>query len=64
MAKWLQDKAIVETLFGPSLHVELVRRCSDILRFLAIQQMLPHACIELIWNASVVCDNFPHVMTA
>ncbi|KAK7104124.1 hypothetical protein V1264_018890 [Littorina saxatilis] len=52
LARWLLDKKIVEHIFGPNLHVELVKQSQMILNFLAIDNRLTNDHIDCIWAAS------------
>ncbi|KAH3743698.1 Ubiquitin carboxyl-terminal hydrolase 34 [Pelomyxa schiedti] len=53
LIEWLEQVQIVETLFGPAMHVELIRRSADIFVFLAQEHRLTRKHLEIIWNASV-----------
>ncbi|KAH3762073.1 ubiquitin hydrolase [Pelomyxa schiedti] len=50
--KWLKENKTVETLFGPTIHIELLHRCADILRLMAEEQKMSKDQIDLIWSAS------------
>lgn len=38
-------------LFGPTMHAELLKRCTDILRLMSIEQKLTCEHLDTIWNA-------------
>lgn len=50
-AAWIIEARILDQLLGDSLHVEIVRRCHEIIRLLANFQRLPLQLIEAIWNS-------------
>lgn len=49
---YLQDEGFVEILFGDNLHVQLVRRSAEILKFMNQNTPLSHAHLDMIWEAS------------
>ncbi|KAH3765659.1 ubiquitin hydrolase [Pelomyxa schiedti] len=51
MISWIKDQHIISTLFGNSKHLELIRRCGYIVRFLAQEQQLTLEEIQEIWNS-------------
>eukprot|EP01105_Mastigella_eilhardi_P020178 TRINITY_DN4786_c0_g2_i4.p1 TRINITY_DN4786_c0_g2~~TRINITY_DN4786_c0_g2_i4.p1 ORF type:complete len:3017 (-),score=891.96 TRINITY_DN4786_c0_g2_i4:79-9129(-) len=53
VGRWLVEAHVVETLFGPSLHVELARRSSELLCFMAQQRLLTHTHLDLVWAACI-----------
>lgn len=48
---WLEQKDIVGLLFGPTMHAELLKRCTDILRLMSSEQKLTCEHLDTIWNA-------------
>eukprot|EP01103_Thecamoeba_quadrilineata_P011019 TRINITY_DN2539_c0_g1_i2.p1 TRINITY_DN2539_c0_g1~~TRINITY_DN2539_c0_g1_i2.p1 ORF type:complete len:2405 (-),score=378.30 TRINITY_DN2539_c0_g1_i2:956-7465(-) len=54
LAKWIKDEKIMESLYGQNMHVELIKRCQDIPRFLVqVDQQLEKEYLDLIWEASL-----------
>jgi ubiquitin C-terminal hydrolase len=51
MVDFLLDKCVVEELFGASMHIELINRAHDILKFLAVHDALTESHLELIWDS-------------
>ncbi|XP_070576482.1 ubiquitin carboxyl-terminal hydrolase 34-like isoform X2 [Ptychodera flava] len=52
LAQWLLEKKIVEHIFGPNLHVEILKQCQVILNFLAAEGYLTTEHIDCIWAAA------------
>ncbi|PVD26285.1 hypothetical protein C0Q70_13955 [Pomacea canaliculata] len=52
LAQWLLDKKIVEHIFGPNLHVEIIKQSQVILAFLAMEGRITNEHIDCIWAAS------------
>jgi ubiquitin carboxyl-terminal hydrolase 34 len=53
MISWLKSKGIVEYLYGENLHSELIKRSSDILKFIAVEDEMTKEYIDLLWQASL-----------
>ena len=51
MVDFLLDKCVVEELFGASMHIELINRAHDILKFLAVHDALTESHLKLIWDS-------------
>lgn len=49
--KWILDNKILEVIFGDSIHIEIVKRCSDIPKFMAKYESIPLEVIDLLWNS-------------
>nr|KAG5696977.1 hypothetical protein BaRGS_008439 [Batillaria attramentaria] len=52
LAQWLLDNKIVEHIFGPNLHVEIIKQSQIILAFLAMEGRITNEHIDCIWAAS------------
>eukprot|EP00117_Sycon_ciliatum_P032008 scpid2273/ scgid2315/ Ubiquitin carboxyl-terminal hydrolase 34; Deubiquitinating enzyme 34; Ubiquitin thioesterase 34; Ubiquitin-specific-processing protease 34 len=52
LAVWMVDNRIVELLFGPDLHVELVKLCPGLLLFMATQGCMQRKQLESIWRST------------
>eukprot|EP00727_Mastigamoeba_balamuthi_P010386 m51a1_g5970 putative ubiquitin domain-containing protein (1649) ;mRNA; f:219026-227559 len=53
LAKWMCDNDIIDALYGPSAHVELVKRSSEVLRFMSREHALSEAHVDVLWNAAL-----------
>jgi len=52
--KWIIDEKIIEELFGTRMHIELVTRADDILRFLCSKAVIKTSHLEVIWVSPTV----------
>ncbi|XP_076099132.1 ubiquitin carboxyl-terminal hydrolase 34-like isoform X2 [Mytilus galloprovincialis] len=52
LAQWLIDNKIIEHIFGPNLHVELIKQSQMILNLLAMENKITNEHIDCIWAAS------------
>ncbi|VVC94832.1 unnamed protein product [Leptidea sinapis] len=52
LATWLTAYEIIEHLFGPNLHVEVIKQSHMILKFLAVEGRVTPEHIELVWAAA------------
>ncbi|CAB3248888.1 unnamed protein product [Arctia plantaginis] len=52
LATWLTYNNIIEHLFGPNLHVEVIKQSHMILKFLAVEGRITPDHILLIWAAA------------
>ncbi|XP_054154148.1 ubiquitin carboxyl-terminal hydrolase 34-like [Oppia nitens] len=50
LANWIKDNKIIEHIFGPNSHVEVIKQSHVILNFIATQITVQH--IDVIWSAS------------
>ena len=50
--RYLQKAAVIETLFGEGLHVQLLRRSTSLLRCMAQQQCLSTQQLDCMWAAT------------
>ncbi|XP_072031378.1 LOW QUALITY PROTEIN: ubiquitin carboxyl-terminal hydrolase 34-like [Amphiura filiformis] len=69
LTTWLLDKEIVEHMFGPNIHIEIIKQCQIILNFLAAEGALTPMHVDSIWAAAklkhsgrYVHDLFPHLI--
>ncbi|XP_022096710.1 ubiquitin carboxyl-terminal hydrolase 34-like [Acanthaster planci] len=69
LTAWLLEKEVVEHLFGPNMHLEIIKQCQIILNFLAAEGALTTKHIDIIWAATqlkhsgrYVHDLFPHLI--
>lgn len=53
LADWILRHKIIETVFGPGCHVEMIRRSPALLIFLAQLKRLEPAHIDAMWKASL-----------
>ncbi|VDI08025.1 ubiquitin carboxyl-terminal hydrolase 34 [Mytilus galloprovincialis] len=54
LAQWLIDNKIIEHIFGPNLHVELIKQSQMILNLLAMENKITNEHIDCIWAASQI----------
>jgi hypothetical protein len=54
LADWLIENKIVEYLFGPNLHVEVIKQSQEIVNFLAFSNRLRESHLDVIWSAAQV----------
>ncbi|MEQ2241949.1 Ubiquitin carboxyl-terminal hydrolase 34, partial [Ilyodon furcidens] len=52
LADWLIHNNVVEHIFGPNLHIEIIKQCQVILNFLAAEGRLSTQHIDCIWAAA------------
>lgn len=53
LVEWIEREKVVELIFGEALHDQLVRRCVEILGFLATQGKMNSRLLSLMWRASM-----------
>lgn len=53
LIEWIKNQRILEQLYGENVHTELIKRSSDIPKFLAVVRELDRKYLDLIWNASL-----------
>jgi ubiquitin carboxyl-terminal hydrolase 34 len=64
LADWFVENKIIEHLFGPNLHVEVIKRSQDIMNFLAFTNRLTDKHLDVIWTSAqvslnlLICNNF------
>lgn len=52
LSDWLNENKIINHLFGPNLHVELIKQSTTVLRFLAVENQITEEHLNLIWQAA------------
>ncbi|XP_053660566.1 ubiquitin carboxyl-terminal hydrolase puf [Anopheles marshallii] len=52
LANWLSDNQIISHLFGPNLHVEVIKQSHIVLNFLAVENQITEEHITLMWQAA------------
>jgi ubiquitin carboxyl-terminal hydrolase 34 len=52
LAAWILQNRIVEHIFGPNLHVEVIKQSHVLLNFLAVEGKISNDHISVIWQAS------------
>lgn len=52
LGDWLTENQIIEHLFGPNLHVEVVKQSQVVLNFLAVENQITEDHLNLIWQAA------------
>ena len=52
LAEWILNNRIVEHIFGPNLHVEVIKQCHILLNFLAVEGKVSNQHITVIWQAA------------
>ena len=48
---WIAKERVLETLLGDSIHIELIKRCHDIIKFLCKYNRFPLDLIETIFDS-------------
>ena len=51
LADWLLERDIFGLLFGPTMHVEVLKRCPDVLRLIADERLLTTQHLDIMWAA-------------
>lgn len=52
LADWLIQVQIISHIFGPNLHVEVIKQSHIILNFLAMECKITNEHIDIIWQAA------------
>uniref|UniRef100_A0A182MX29 ubiquitinyl hydrolase 1 n=1 Tax=Anopheles culicifacies TaxID=139723 RepID=A0A182MX29_9DIPT len=52
LANWLTENQIISHLFGPNLHVEVIKQSHIVLNFLAVENQITEEHITLMWQAA------------
>ncbi|XP_028316758.1 ubiquitin carboxyl-terminal hydrolase 34 isoform X2 [Gouania willdenowi] len=62
LADWLIHNSVVEHIFGPNLHIEIIKQCQVILNFLAAEGRLSTQHVDCIWAAAQLkhCSRYIH----
>ena len=58
MSEWLLQNKIIEYLFGPNTHQELLQRSNQIFVFIVQEQKFEMAHLDLLWECCMVIKNF------
>lgn len=62
LANWIIENKIIDYLFGPNLHTELLKQCLTILIFLASINRLTVEHIDLIWSCVSLTHCSRHIL--
>ncbi|CAF4170771.1 unnamed protein product [Rotaria sp. Silwood2] len=62
LANWIIENKIIDYLFGPNLHTELLKQCLTILIFLASNNLLTVKHIDLIWSCVSLTHCSRHIL--
>ncbi len=49
--EWLFKNKVFELILGDSMHIEIIKRTHDILKFVAKYETIPIHLIDLLWNS-------------
>lgn len=52
LSQWLLDNKIIEHIFGPNLHIEIIKQSQLILNLLAVEGKITNDHIDCIWASS------------
>ena len=52
LAQWILDSKLVEHIFGPNLHVEVIKQSHIILNFLAMEGKITNSHLDSIWQSA------------
>ncbi|XP_014226620.1 ubiquitin carboxyl-terminal hydrolase 34 isoform X1 [Trichogramma pretiosum] len=52
LAKWLTDNNIISHIFGPNLHVEVIKQSLVVLSFMAMEGRISSADMDIMWQAA------------
>ncbi|XP_053672069.1 ubiquitin carboxyl-terminal hydrolase puf [Anopheles nili] len=52
LANWLSENQIISHLFGPNLHVEVIKQSHIVLNFLAVENQITEEHMTLMWQAA------------
>eukprot|EP01133_Synstelium_polycarpum_P007566 gene7566-8852_t len=52
MVHWIKENKLVEQLYGETMHIQLLQKCTDILKFLAEKKAFERKYLDLMWNAA------------
>ncbi len=53
LKQWLLDQKVLEIIFGESTHVEIVKRSSSVIIFLAKEGALPNEVVDIVWRFQI-----------
>ncbi|ETO34402.1 ubiquitin domain-containing protein, partial [Reticulomyxa filosa] len=49
--KWIEENKLLEILFGPKSHPQLMKQATDILKFICLESVLTVNHLAIIWSA-------------
>ena len=52
LAQWILDSKLIEHIFGPNLHVEVIKQSHVILNFLAMEGKITNVHMDAIWQSA------------
>ncbi len=52
LAGWILQNKIIEHIFGPNLHVEVIKQSHILLNFLAVEGKISNEHVNVIWQAA------------
>ncbi|GAB6022101.1 hypothetical protein CHUAL_006244 [Chamberlinius hualienensis] len=52
LANWLQHNRIIENIFGPNIHVEIIKQSHLVLNFLAQEGYITDEHVDCMWSAA------------
>ncbi|XP_076312719.1 ubiquitinyl hydrolase 1 puf isoform X2 [Tachypleus tridentatus] len=52
LSNWLIDNKVIPHIFGPNLHVEIIKQSHIVLNFLAMEGRITNEEIDVIWSAA------------
>jgi len=47
---WIFNNNVIQFIFGPGVHLEVLRRSGDLIKFVAKAKRLTFQLVDLIWN--------------
>ena len=53
LTDWIIRNKILELLIGDSLHIEILKRCHDVIKFLCKHHSFPINLLDNLWNAII-----------
>jgi len=53
LKNWILEQKVLEIIFGENTHVEIVKRSSSVIMFLAKEGSLPNDVVELVWRCQI-----------
>lgn len=56
MTLWIREHAILETIFGPQSHTQLIQRSGEIIHLLLTENSFETKLLQMIWNVAEKSD--------
>lgn len=50
---WIFQQKIIELIFGENAHIEIIKRCGSILKFLATRQCITKEILTMVWKCQL-----------